>query len=745
MKTRLLAALLCLCLLLTALPSAALAEETTTGTVYGLDPGSPLRVRNAPVDGDTIGQLYNGDVVTILSTSEDGGWYQVLTASGITGWSSATYIRINSNKPPALPDGVTGTVVDIDPDSKLYVWEKADKTGEILEKLSNGVVVAVLSQSADGKVYQITTPSGVTGWCTAQYVRINISYETNEEFEAYLTAQGFPEDYKPALRQLYARYPNWVFQAAVLPMTFAEAVEAESEVLKNSLNVYQHPESWLSMEYGAYNWSTGSYVEMDSGGWVTPTPEITAYYMDPRNWLEDRYLFQFETLFYSANHTVAGVREILPAKYDDYAADVVSAAKDSNVSAYFLATRMAQEGTKIDGTWVDPDGVSYKGYYNFFNYGAYAGSQHGAYHGAVTNGAIYAKKQGWDSPYKCLVGSAKKIGDSYVFANQHTIYYQKFNVEGTNLYNHQYMSNINAPSSESVIRYTRTLPNELQNPIVFRIPVYKEMPETVSPKPSEQGNNNNFLDSLTVDGFKLTPSFNRYTMEYAVLVNKDTTHVTISAKQNNKDATVTGVGKIQLYAGENLLPITVTATSGQTRTYTVSVFCEADDAPEKPDEPDQPVTPPTPPATPTPTVTSKTYRIGDKVTGVEPNTAVKDFTTKLTVTDGTAKVYTADGKEKAEGTIATGDTLKVADKDGKVCITLPILIYGDVNGDGKISTIDLRIIRKHLLDVTPITGLSLAAADVNGDGKPSTIDLRMMRKYILGLTTSLQAATGGNA
>ena len=130
---------------------------------------------------------------------------------------------------------------------------------------------------------------------------------------------------------------------------------------------------------------------------------------------------------------------------------------------------------------------------------------------------------------------------------------------------------------------------------------------------------------------------------------------------------------------------------------------------------------------------------------MEPGTAVKDFTAKLTVTDGTAALYTADGAEKAEGTVVTGDVLKVSDKDGKVCLTLPILIYGDVNGDGKVSTIDLRIIRKHILEVTPIQGLSLAAADVNGDGKASTIDLRMMRKFILGLSDSLQAATGGNA
>ena len=32
------------------------------------------------------------------------------------------------------------------------------------------------------------------------------------------------QDYKTALRTIHAHYPNWVFEATVLPMTFAEAV-----------------------------------------------------------------------------------------------------------------------------------------------------------------------------------------------------------------------------------------------------------------------------------------------------------------------------------------------------------------------------------------------------------------------------------------------------------------------------------------------------------------------------------------
>ena len=728
MQKRILAALLCLFLLMTAIPYAAFAESTT-GTVYGLDEGSPLRVRSAPVDGEVIAQLYNNDVVTILATSEDGGWYQVVTPSGVTGWSSATYIRINQNKPEPLPEGATGTVFNINSGSKLYVRKEASSSATVLDKLSNGHVVAVLAASEDGKWYQVTTASGVTGWCTSAYIRINKSYETEEEFEAYLTEQGFPEDYKVTLRNLHAHYPNWLFEAAVLPMTFTEAVTAESEVLKNALDVDEYPEAWLSMEYGAYDWKTGTYVELDSGGWVTPTADITAYFMDPRNWLDFTYIFQFENLLYSDKHNVTGLTAILPTKYDGYAADVLSAARDANVNAYHLATRMTQEGTKIDGTW-----PGYEGYYNFFNIGAYAHSGNGA----VTNGAIYAKKQGWDTPYKCILGSAQQLGKNYIHKGQNTVYYQKFNVAGENLYNHQYMSNINAPTAESKIRASKATAEELAGGISFVIPVYKEMPEAVSPKPSETGNNNNFLDSLTVEGFTLTPTFDRYTMEYAVEVTKETTAVTIAALQNHKEAALSGTGTIPLHKGENLIPITVTATSGAVRIYTLSVFCEAD-VPDPP--PDLPPDPPVvPPATPTPVIEGTTYVIGDTVTGVEPETAVADFITALAVKDGTAKVTATDGKEKTEGVIATGDTLTVSDADGKVCITLPVVIYGDATGDGKVNSQDLRRIQRHILGVAALEGHPLTAADVNRDGKVNSQDLRQAQRYILGLTTSLQPA-----
>ncbi|MBQ9841673.1 MAG: SH3 domain-containing protein [Clostridia bacterium] len=619
---------------------------------------------------------------------------------------------------------VTGTVFGIDADSKLYVRESASTSATVLDKLVNGDVVTILDTKEAGGItwYKVTTPSGKTGYSSAQYIRINVDYQTDEEFEAYLTAQKFPETYKVKLRQLWAQHPTWIFKAQHLSMTWKRATNEESRALKNAITT---PESWMSMEKGAYNWTTKTYVPVDSGGWVTACKQVVSYYMDPRNFLDETYIFQFEDLQYSDTQTLAGVKAILPSRYDKYAEDLLKAAKETTVSAYFLATRMTQEGSKIDGDFVGDDGTDYSGYYNFFNYGAYAGSQYGAYHGAVTNGAIYAKQAGWDSPYKCLLGSAEKIGSGYINKGQNTLYYQKFNVAGENLYNHQYMTNVQAPSSEGRIRANSATDAEKAGALTFIIPVYKTMPEEATTLPPKTGNNNNFLDKITVTGCTLSPTFDRYVKTYTgEITDPSVTSVKISATKNYSSAKVVGTGTKTLKPGENVFPITVTATSGQTRTYTVTIIAPEDGGTSGDN-------------TPTPSV-SGSYTVGETVTGVQPATTAKDFLSAVKVKNGTAALYTAAGSKKTDGAVATGDILRVYDNDKRLTASYPVVIYGDVNGDGKVNSVDLRRAQRHILGVIKVEGYFLTAADANRDGKVNSVDLRRAQRYILGLLKDLQ-------
>lgn len=619
----------------------------------------------------------------------------------------------------SIADSVsTGTVIGIDQGSYLNVREGPDSSYAPVGKLYNGDVVTILKTVTDksGKRWCHISKDKLTGYVSASFIQINAEYETDKDFEAYLTAQGFPEDYKVALRKVHAEFPSWIFRAEHLSMTWATALREECKVGRNTIT---RPDAWKSMEPGAYDWTNNTYVSFDSGGWVSAAPALIAYYMDPRNFLSKTYLFQFEDLHFSSDQDTDGIRAILPDKLDKHAADLLSAARAANVSAYHLATRIRLEGTVNNGlgTGTVP---GYEGYYNFFDIGAYAHSGNGA----VTNGAIYAKKKGWNTPKKCLDESAKIIGSSYINKEQDTIYYQKFNFTNTEsgLYRHQYMTNTRGAADEGQIRFQSAQQAELKSKVVFTIPVFKNMPDKPAPCPPESGNNNNFLDKLTVShsggSLQLTPTFDRYAHTYSMQVGKDITEVTITPTRNYGKATVTGGGKVRLSPGENVFPIQVKATSGEIRTYTITITREG-------------------PAEKLPTITGKVYTVDKTVTKVEPETETAAFLKNLAVKDGVGKVYTASGKEKKNGPVATGDILRLY-SGSTLCSSYPIVIYGDVNGDGRISSLDLRIAQKHILGMQKLDGYALTAADSGKDGRVSSLDLRITQKYILGITKTLQ-------
>ena len=74
---------------------------------------------------------------------------------------------------------------------------------------------------------------------------------------------------------------------------------------------------------------------------------------------------------------------------------------------------------------------------------------------AVTRGLWYASQAGsygrpWNTVEKAIMGGADYYGTNFVKAGQDTFYLKKFNVQGSNLYKHQYMTNIQAAASGGV-------------------------------------------------------------------------------------------------------------------------------------------------------------------------------------------------------------------------------------------------------------------------------------------------------
>jgi len=82
---------------------------------------------------------------------------------------------------------------------------------------------------------------------------------------------------------------------------------------------------------------------------------------------------------------------------------------------------------------------------------------------------------------------------------------------------------------------------------------------------------NNNLKSLSVSGYEITPIFSKDILEYNVKVNEDETKIKVSAMAEDSTATISGVGELEVSAGNNIFDIIVIAQNGSEKTYKLSV------------------------------------------------------------------------------------------------------------------------------------------------------------------------------
>ena len=69
---------------------------------------------------------------------------------------------------------------------------------------------------------------------------------------------------------------------------------------------------------------------------------------------------------------------------------------------------------------------------------------------------------------------------------------------------------------------------------------------------------------------------------------------------------------------------------------------------------------------------------------------------------------------------------------------LSIIVYGDTNGDGKITIGDYAKIKSQILGKISMNGYFLEAADTNKDGKITIGDYAKVKSYILGKISRIE-------
>ena len=632
-----------------------------------------------------------------------------------------------------------GMVTGTDGDG-LSVREGAGTTYKRLGLIYDGTVVTITGEkkASNGVLWYQINYNGGTGYVSSQYIVLIGTPADDKEFEAYLKEQGFPESYWDGLKLLHAMYPEWVFKADQTGYDWNYAVDQET-VIGKSLVQSSSKSSWKSTDPKAYNWDTGKWTEYDSGGWVAASREIVAYYMDPRNFLSKNSIFQFLLQSYDGSvQNVAGVERLvdgtfLKATVTDtdgkriyYPQVIFDAGKQVGVNPYVLAAMIIQEqGTKGQSESISGNVPGYEGYFNFYNIGAAAGGGNTA----IKNGLIYAKGgtsgngvsngRPWNSRAKAITGGAQFYANGYVAAGQDTLYLKRFNVQGDNPFWNQYMTSVWGASSEGLSLAGGYSEELRQAPLVFSIPVYKNMPGSPCAQPTGDGSPDNRLSSLNVGGYSLSPSFNNDTTNYSVVVPNSVSSVNITATTKNGKAKVSGAGNVSLKVGSNTVKITVTAENGSKRTFTLTIARQAGEGNFS--------------INPKYTVSGANY-----VSGIALNTKVSDFVKNLNIQGGYAQVRDSGGVKGNSEKVVTGDTVYVYYDNGTQYAKWTVLLYGDVNGDGTISNSDRIKIRNHVLGTNKLTGVYFEAGDVNKDRQVSNTDRIKVRNHILGTTPITQ-------
>ncbi len=518
--------------------------------------------------------------------------------------------------------------------------------------------------------YQIYYNGVATGYVCGDHVDVVYSHSTDDvapstTCEIEMSNLGFPSSYWGGLCSLKERHPNWQFVPLKINYDWSSIIEKESPCGWNLIYGSNENNGFIDSTCTAYD-----------SGYVGITQTGLAYYMDPRNFLSDRFIFQFEALNYDNNfssiYNNAVTSIINGAAFYNYHLNqgtnianlIVESGASLNVSPIFTAARILQElgsgeslyslysgnyvadaNTTYGQKFIELTGnaSAYKGYYNFYNFGVSDSCVQS--YGTAYCGLSYASRQNWNSVSAAIQGGLTQIANNYIANNQNTGYLQKFNVnqsDWSKVATHQYMTNVAAPSSESATTY-KTYSNLgiLESSFIFYIPVYNNMSATI----------------INTPGGAVDPG-----------------------EENNPST----------------LPISTIVTSSGYKYQSGYI---------------------------------SGIQVGSNVTSIK--STIESVSGSNTVT-----IYNASGLAINSGVIATGYKVTISNSSGSE--TLNVIVKGDTSGDGLVNALDLLQVQKNILGTYSLSGAYNLAGDTSGDGVINALDLLQVQKSILGTYTIVQ-------
>ena len=603
---------------------------------------------------------------------------------------------------------------------------------------------------------------------------LNTSFAAAKKYTQTLKSgiSNFPKEYQSALNKIKDEHPDWNFEAYYTGIPWSTVLLNETSSHGRNRVIKTADASWRC--------SCGNVAS----GYACASEGIIGYHLDARNFLNEINIFQFLEISYNSKiHNLSGVKSAVKGTFLDntityrkngksytksYAEIILEAAEESNMSPYSIVTKIIQEvGTNgsasVKGTY-----SGYKGYYNFYNLGAYDTGN------AIVNALKYAKDKGWDNQYDAIIDGAKQISNSYTNAGQNTAYFYKWDVVGTkilksgssqkvsssDMFWHQYMTNVQDPTSQSKPLYNTYARNGvLDKSLNFIIPIYEDMPSSVDMpsgfsddtedlyyvnctdglrvrnKASTSGSilatlykntkvqmitkNYTTANGIVWDKIKLSNGVTGYTADKYLTVcktNNDSDTVIGTAKTTEnlklrKSASTSGVllAIIPKNTQVDILQKDVSNSNGYNwykvkygsyKGYVASQYLNVNNSNNNNNNNDN---------------KSDEIKLNDEYAKVDGSTLIVKPTSTI-----------KNIANSASGTLKTGETVKVGSK------SYTVAMLGDINGDGVIDSRDSLRILKYQVGKYKLDSDEKLAADINDDGVIDSRDSLRILKYQVG-------------
>ncbi len=530
--------------------------------------------------------------------------------------------------------------------------------------------------------------------------------------------------YKQLIKNVQAKHGNYTFLLYYTGMNWNEVLATEYQGHGRSpLNLFQ-----IGTNYnGMWICPICGNKAYDNGSWCCASLEALAYMMDPRASINEDDVFQFKDLE-GGDVTYDDIARVV-SNYGSYLNNgeaiqaIVDASNQYNINGYFLVAKILNEHGKNGSTLSNGNGYNgnYRGCYNYFNIGSTGNGSANI----INNGLSYAQNHGWTSIRASIIGGASVVKESYITKySQNTLYYQKFNVSGKSpLASHQYQQNIMAAQSQgaSLKKYYSNLS---VNNHVFIIPLYENMPRTVSPRPNQGKANTISYENGVIQNIATSLKVRASANGTAIGALNNGENVKILQRATSQvggyywDLIVSEKNGTYGYAARIIGGDVCIASSGSTGSSGGS-------ASNVQPEPEQPVNPE--PEKPKPIKPDKNLEtdiiMTEENVKLLPDITYEDLKTKYE----DITIENSKGEEITSGELGTGYKVTIEEK------TYPIVKMGDVNGDTRTTVADVRI----MLNSISGSGEELKneykeAACLNGNKTFNTGDVRYLLNHISG-------------